>query len=164
VCDSKQLVLHEIADQINYLWNVEKWWMKNPALAKANATDLFHLVVHLRVPLRVQLRRYTDGKQDQFIAGFGIDMFPNNDNIVVFTGALVEAEYRQKGIGDLLHKLRLEACRRVNRVHLCLCTVNILNTPEIRLLEKNGWRLASTEQGTGVLAPNSSYLYYMDDV
>lgn len=65
--------------------------------------------------------------------------FPGNEcQIGIFHDVYIEREHRGKGIGSQFHKDRLEFAKREG-YKTVVCTVNIHNKVEQRILEKNNW-------------------------
>jgi GNAT superfamily N-acetyltransferase len=73
------------------------------------------------------------------VAGQEITEMPGSDSVVIFYYVNVTPEFRGKGIGGLLHQMRLEIARDVG-AKTALCTVNDGNVAEIAILLKAGWR------------------------
>lgn len=72
------------------------------------------------------------------VSRFCISLLPGCGTVAVFHGVVVEEKWRGRGLGSLLHRLRLAAIVEAE-VTLVLCTVVSGNTPQIRILERNGW-------------------------
>ncbi len=65
--------------------------------------------------------------------------FPGNEcQIGIFHNVYIKREHRGKGIGSKFHKHRLEAAKRYG-YSTVICTVNVDNVVELRILEKNNW-------------------------
>lgn len=69
---------------------------------------------------------------------FSIDQLPGCCGIVVFYHASVAEDFRKKGLGSLLLKLREEAARKAGYT-VALATVLATNEDEISILGKGGW-------------------------
>lgn len=65
--------------------------------------------------------------------------FPGNEcEVGVFHDVYVDPDDRGKGIGSQFHKDRLEFAKRYG-YSTVICTVNVDNVVELRILEKNNW-------------------------
>lgn len=72
------------------------------------------------------------------VASFTLEKFPGCCGIYVSTGAMVWYEYRRKGIGTILNKMRIDIARAEG--YGCLiCTDIVDNKPQQKILAKNGW-------------------------
>lgn len=79
--------------------------------------------------------RHSDG-----IGGFyELNPFPGCNQIVVSNHSWIPPEKRGKGFGDQIHKERLAHIKLLGYDY-AICTVKSDNIPQIRILEKNGWR------------------------
>jgi len=74
----------------------------------------------------------TRGKLTEFAGSEG--------DIVISHDAYVDNSLRLKGIGQKLHKKRINEARDLNK-SLMICTVNEENLVQIHILEKFGWKL-----------------------
>jgi len=74
----------------------------------------------------------------RIVAGWYLQEMPGCCGICVSTGAYVMPDFRKKGIGSLLNKLRIAIATEL-KYGLLLCTDVADNTPQQRILEKNGW-------------------------
>lgn len=73
------------------------------------------------------------------VASFSLSFMPGNRRTLISHAALVKPEFRGKGVGTRMNKLREEAAREAG-VTLMLATVRDDNAPEIRVLEKCEWK------------------------
>ena len=71
---------------------------------------------------------------------YELNPFPGCNQIVVSNHSWVAPEQRGKGLGDLIHKERLEHAKTLGYDYV-ICTVKADNVPQIKILEKNGWTL-----------------------
>lgn len=90
--------------------------------------------------------KYEDGGivvSDQY--GFGeLSPLPGSGaHICVSHHAEVREEYRGKGHGDRLHKERLKIMKEEGFSY-SLCVVNSMNKPQLKIMEKNKWKLLET--------------------
>lgn len=72
------------------------------------------------------------------VTHFSISWLPGNPKIVIFHNVTVELNYRNKGLGDFFHRIRLAVAYEFGAT-TALCTVRVGNSVETRILEKNGW-------------------------
>lgn len=79
-----------------------------------------------------------DWQGDENLGQFNLTELPGCCGVVVSHGALVHEKFRGKGVGDLLHKLRLEAAKEQG-YGLALCTTIAGNEEQKKILLKNGW-------------------------
>lgn len=68
-----------------------------------------------------------------------LNSFPGNSQIVVSNHAFVYPEKRGKGYGNANHKLRMERATLLGYDYV-ICTVKSNNTPELKILAKNGFK------------------------
>lgn len=73
------------------------------------------------------------------VADFALHPMPGCCGICVSTAAYVNFPYRNRGIGTLLNLFRMERAKELG-YSLLLCTDIAINTPQVRVLEKNGWQ------------------------
>ena len=76
---------------------------------------------------------------DLELARFNLAGIPRNDQGVFFTDVHVHDDFRHRGIGGLMHKLRLRIAKEAEFTSV-LCTVNNHNKDELAILESNGWK------------------------
>ena len=72
------------------------------------------------------------------IAHFSLSDFPHAYKAAISYDVLIAAEFRNKGLGSLLHNARLIMLKKLayNRV---FCTVNENNVAELAILRRYGW-------------------------
>lgn len=68
-----------------------------------------------------------------------LNTFPGCNQIVVSNHAFIYPQHRGKGKGHENHKLRIERASFMGYDYL-LCTVRSTNTPELKILDKNGFK------------------------
>lgn len=68
-----------------------------------------------------------------------IDNLPGCSQIAVFHSVFIPAVNRAKGLGAYAHKKRLELAADLV-YDVSLCTVNLSNTAQLKILESNGWK------------------------
>lgn len=71
-------------------------------------------------------------------ASFGLSNFPGHSNAIISTHAFVHPQFRGFGIGQMLHKVRLEIAKECP-VETMFCTVNKGNDTQLHILKKHGW-------------------------
>lgn len=76
---------------------------------------------------------------DDIHGGWSMSPLPGNGEVLVSHGAYVAPEARGKGLGQKLHKARLDVAKSAGASYI-LATVEMDNAPEIHILEKNGWK------------------------
>lgn len=72
------------------------------------------------------------------IAGWNIKELPGCPGVAVFCEAWVAPRCAKKGLGTLLHEFRLTVAKRAG-FSLALCTVDMSNAPQMRILHKFRW-------------------------
>lgn len=82
----------------------------------------------------------------QYVAWWAIGQMPACPNVCLSYHANIEREYAGRGLGKLLNNLRINAAKHAGFTAM-LCTVSEDNKPQIKILNKNGWRHISTIQG-----------------
>jgi len=82
-------------------------------------------------------------------AKFVLTFLPGNRRVLVSHGVEILSEFRGKGLGRELLRLR-ESCAIKAGVNLLMATVRNDNAPEIHLLETDGWSKVSDRRETGV--------------
>lgn len=85
---------------------------------------------------------------------YELNPFPGNGLIVVSNNAFIQPTKRGLGLGSAQHQQRLATAKRLGYTYM-LCTVRIDNTPERRILYKNGWKLLQQLD----LSPDGSELW-----
>lgn len=76
---------------------------------------------------------------EKTIASFQLYPMINCCGICVSTQAFVVDHWRNKGLNTLLNSLRIDIARHLN-YSVLLCTDVVDNSPQRRVLKKNGWR------------------------
>lgn len=118
---SQMLVSGKFRDEINTILGHSNWRMDREGGFPAG-----HYTLHL-----------TDTQKSR-VAHFEIAAFPGCCGIAISTGAWVGEDFRGKGIGKILAKLRVELARTAG-YGMILCTDVESNVPQRRLLAANGW-------------------------
>lgn len=79
-----------------------------------------------------------------------VDSLPGCSQIAVMHSAFIPLEDRKKGKGSLRHRERLAILRSLG-YDAALCTVDLNNKPQLKILKKCGWVHLSTfkSQKTG---------------
>ena len=68
-----------------------------------------------------------------------IDQLPGDESgIAIMSGVYIPPDQRGDGIGSKQHEERLQWLKE-NGFEAVLCTVNIGNKPQLKILKKNGW-------------------------
>ncbi len=75
------------------------------------------------------------------ISTFGLIEMPGCCGMLISTAAEVSKQFRNKGIGDRLHKFRKELAHQMS-YSVLLCTDVDSNVPQRTILENNGWKKA----------------------
>lgn len=73
------------------------------------------------------------------ITYFTMLQLPGCCGVAISTGAFVAVSYRARGLGTLLNELRKDIAREAGYTVL-MCTDVTYNTPQRKILEKNGWK------------------------
>lgn len=118
--------------------------------------DIIQELVNTNTKIQVELikrsKYYTDkSEQGRFniligltsdpnlvVASFELICLPGCCGIVISTDAIVNEKYRNLGLGTLLNEMRIGIAYQWD-YPLILCTDNIKNIPQQKILEKNGW-------------------------
>lgn len=74
------------------------------------------------------------------VATFTLCPLPGNDRFLTSVWADVNRAYRGKGLGQELHRLRIEIARKGEAAAM-LCTVHQSNQAQIHILQKFDWQL-----------------------
>lgn len=77
----------------------------------------------------------------KFVGLGQVGSLPGNGDLCISSNAHVNHEFRHKGIGDLMHKMRLEAAK-LNGYKVMICTALMDNEAQTKILRKNGWTAA----------------------
>jgi GNAT superfamily N-acetyltransferase len=72
------------------------------------------------------------------ISSFTITFIQGSRHLVVFEQVKVAPVFQGKGLGDLLHKMRLGIARSTE-AKIALCTCREENIPQVKILKNNGW-------------------------
>lgn len=71
---------------------------------------------------------------------WSVDPLPGNNEVAVSHGSVIyNTQDRGKGLGQKLHEERLEYIRSC--YSYALATVDAANTPQVKIMEKNGWKV-----------------------
>lgn len=81
------------------------------------------------------------------VAKFSMSFMPGNRRTIISHGVLVEPEFRNKGEGRKLLKLREELAKEAG-VNLLLATVKNYNKVEVHLLKTSGWKRFTNRRDT----------------
>lgn len=112
--------------------NMKTWKFEVEASEFSHASGLFELYVEL------------NGKdKSDFainISHFGLVPMINCCGIVVSTHVQVASRFRNKGLGTLLNKFRIDLAKELG-YGCVICTDVLHNLPQQKVLEKNGWKL-----------------------
>lgn len=90
--------------------------------------------------------RYDDGTislGDKYGEGSITPLPGSSADICVSHHAFVSEQYQGQGHGDRLHKSRLRYMK-ANGFSYSLCVVNSMNKPQLKIMEKNKWKLLET--------------------
>jgi len=88
--------------------------------------------------IRVIIREYVDDIIENIIATFTLSRMPGCCGIVVSNGVAISPKYQHKGLGNALHKIRLDMIKHLG--YSCvICTDITGNVPQEKLLYANGW-------------------------
>jgi len=80
-----------------------------------------------------------NGVLHKWVASFSITFLPACPNIAIFHGVCTSPDWRRRGVGRLLHRLRLAIAKAI-KVTLVLATTDRDNVVEQAILETEGWR------------------------
>lgn len=80
---------------------------------------------------------------------FSVGLMPGNRRILVSFGSFVQPEFRNKGLGRKMLRLRQEVAREAG-INLMLATVRDDNKIERHLLRRAGWQILAPRPETGV--------------
>lgn len=97
-------------------------------------------------------------QRPEYIGEFALVSLPGCCGAVVSTHSFVNERYRNRGLGTLLNEMRRELAYRLG-YGLMLCTDLASNVPQQKVLERNGWTLASKFQNRRTL--NTLNLHYV---
>jgi hypothetical protein len=73
------------------------------------------------------------------IVKFSLTTIPNNKHFAISCNSFVGELYRKRGIATAMHDVKEFICQKAG-ITTMLATVNDLNAPELRVLEKRGWK------------------------
>lgn len=74
-----------------------------------------------------------------WVAGFSLSPLPGCCGVVISHGAGVDPRYQGKGVGTLMNAMRVDIARLYGYGTM-LCTDLVTNTPQRRILARNGWK------------------------
>src|SRR5574341_295163 len=80
-----------------------------------------------------------ENESDKLASKFELIPMINCCGILVSTKAYVDNEYRDRGLGTLLNQVRIDIARYLG-YGILLCTNDISNEPQQKILTKNGWK------------------------
>lgn len=69
---------------------------------------------------------------------FSLSFLPGCEKVMIFHGVVVHPKYRSRGLGHMLHSVRLSLAKRVG-VETVMCTVVLGNSVEKRILRDYRW-------------------------
>ena len=79
--------------------------------------------------------------KDGVTIGVGeIDNLPGSSQIAVFHSAFIRPDFRKGGHGFKAHVERLEKAIALG-YDFAICTVDVTNAAQVKILEDNGWKL-----------------------
>lgn len=90
------------------------------------------------VYLALKTRHLGGPHQQETIAQGSLSHLPGDETILVSHNAWVDPAYRRSGVGNFMHRLRLEIARKAD-ARAIICTVANDNDVQQALLRKNGW-------------------------
>lgn len=70
---------------------------------------------------------------------YELNPFPGCNQIAVSNHSFIRKEHRGKGLGTKVHNSRLELMQSLGYDY-SICTVKDCNVPQIKILEKAGWK------------------------
>lgn len=73
------------------------------------------------------------------IANFFLVEMPGCCGVCISYNSAVLFPYRQKGIGTILHKMRIEIAKKLDFT-VMMCTDREANSPQKKILQDNGWK------------------------
>ena len=73
------------------------------------------------------------------VASWGLYQMINCCGVCVSTKAMVDTEYQRRGLGTILNNLRMDVARDFG-FSVLLCTDNMANEPQRKILAHNGWK------------------------
>jgi predicted GNAT family acetyltransferase len=76
-----------------------------------------------------------------------IDNLPGCSQVAVFHSVFVPSGQRGKGLGRVAHAERLVEAENLG-YDICLCTAQLSNTAQVRILEENKWELVKSFTST----------------
>lgn len=88
---------------------------------------------------KTQQGRFLVKIHDKSVASFTLVAMPGCCGILISTGAWIQSEYRNKGIGKLLNLMRIQIAHEWE-YSLMLCTDVTTNTPQQRILQSHNWK------------------------
>ena len=77
--------------------------------------------------------------KDKTISEFKLLQMPGCCGICISTGSYVNPEFRGKGVNIILNNFRIDIAKHLG-YGLLMCTDLKSNTPQMKTLDKNGWK------------------------
>jgi len=77
--------------------------------------------------------------KDKTISQFKLIQMPGCCGICISTGTYVNPDFRGKGVNSLLNNFRIDIAKDLG-YGLLMCTDLKSNTPQMKTLDKNGWK------------------------
>ena len=77
--------------------------------------------------------------KDKIISQFKLIQMPGCCGICISTGTYVNPEFRGKGVNIILNNFRIDIAKHLG-YGLLMCTDLKSNTPQMKTLDKNGWK------------------------
>lgn len=77
--------------------------------------------------------------KDKTISEFKLLQMPGCCGICISTGTYVNPDFRGKGVNILLNNFRIDIAKHLG-YGLLMCTDLKSNTPQMKTLDKNGWK------------------------
>ena len=77
--------------------------------------------------------------KDKIISQFKLIQMPGCCGICISTGTYVHPDFRGKGVNILLNNFRIDIAKHLG-YGLLMCTDLKSNTPQMKTLDKNGWK------------------------
>lgn len=92
------------------------------------------------------LGRWTLRTGNRHVAEFTLNSMPGTWEVVISSGAYVNYDYRGKGFGTALNLIRQYMARKMG-YKVMMCTDNLDNEPQRKILAKTGWQDIYTFDG-----------------
>ena len=77
--------------------------------------------------------------KDKIISQFKLIQMPGCCGICISTGTYINPEFRGKGVNIILNNFRIDIAKHLG-YGLLMCTDLKSNTPQMKTLDKNGWK------------------------